>query len=601
LVEHSTVLKSLKELRSPSISDTIKLDIIKGIVDDFSYDGPFPDTSIWLDNDVFINKGYGKAPITIGVATFDGLDASGYPYNFFVSPTSSLPADSLTSKPIDLSDPTFDSIYLSFYYQPQGLGEKPEVGDSLVLEFKAPGDSTEWIHKWSQRGTTLAATDSSWGRVMIPVTDSIFLKKGFQFRFRNYATLSGNLDHWHIDYVYLNTQRKISDTVFNDISWVYQGVSLLQNYRVMPWNQYLPSELRTTVPNLIRNNDASTHNINYNYLIRNDNLLSTIGTFNGAANIYPFIQNNLFTDCDVPAGCIDKVDIPASAFPDILTEPTQFTLKHYYKKTIGDLVEKNDTLNVRQNFTNYFAYDDGTAESAVGLNVLNAQLAEQFVLNVGDTLQCVDIYFNPVVTNANLYAFSLNVWNDIGGKPGDLIYTSPWVLSPEYIKLGQNKFTRYPLETPLYLNPGVFYIGFTQKTDQFLNVGEDKNTNSQNKVFYKVSGGWNNSPFYGSLMMRPYLGLKADLIGIEELGSKKESSISVYPNPANDKLYVRLDLNSISQKISYTIIDLFGRTIVENTMNELEYIDISAIAEGVYFIRVLNGAESFTSKFVKVN
>ena len=603
LTKKSNQSKSLSELKSASIHDTIKLAPIKGILDDFSNDSPYPDTSIWLDNDVFINRTFGKAPISLGMATFDGLNADGYPYNFVVSNTSSASADSLTSKPIDLSPyGPKDSIYLSFFYQPQGLGDKPETADSLILEFKGPGKNDSiWSSIWDMQGSALAANDSSWHRVMIPITNTAFLKKGFQFRFRNYATLSGSLDDWHIDYVYLNNNRKISDTIFSDISWVYNGTSLLKNYQAMPWKQYLPSELRTNIPNLIRNNYANLQILTYHYKITNDTTLAIIDTFKGAVNIYPFNKDEKYTDCDTPLGCIDNVAINTNKFPAILTGPDQITIEHYYTKTLNDLIITNDTINVHQKFLNYYAYDDGTAESAISLSTLNSNLAEKYTLNVGDSLQCLDIYFNPIISNATLYAFSLNVWNDNGGKPGTVIFTSASPLTPEYNASGENKFTRYFFDAPLYLSAGTYYIGFTQITNQFLNVGEDKNINSQDKVFYNVGGGWNNSPFFGSLMMRPFFGAKSDLVGIENPTAKNDYTVSVYPNPANDKLFIKSNLDYPFQKISYTIVDLFGRTIFENILNISEYIDISSLADGVYFIRVTEDKNSSTAKFIKIN
>jgi hypothetical protein len=38
-------------------------------------------------------------------------------------------------------------------------------------------------------------------RYFLPISAAEFLMDGFRFRFRNYATLSGNADHWHVDYV----------------------------------------------------------------------------------------------------------------------------------------------------------------------------------------------------------------------------------------------------------------------------------------------------------------------------------------------------------------------------------------------------------------
>src|SRR3569832_395224 len=45
--------------------------------DDFSYDGIYPDPTLWTDSDVFINSSYADNPPTVGVATFDGIDKFG--------------------------------------------------------------------------------------------------------------------------------------------------------------------------------------------------------------------------------------------------------------------------------------------------------------------------------------------------------------------------------------------------------------------------------------------------------------------------------------------------------------------------------------------
>lgn len=603
LVRQSTQAKARGEEKAyASIYDTISLIPLKGILDDFSYDSPYPDTTIWLDQTAFINRGYGKAPFTIGVATFDGLNEKGYPYNFVVSNTSSLPADSLTSKPIDLNYVPGDSLYLSFFYQPQGIGEKPETADSLVLEFKAPGPDSisTWKHIWSESGRTLAVNDSSWGRVMIPITDTAFLKKGFQFRFRNYATLSGNLDHWHIDYVYLNTLRTVSDTIFSDVSWVYNGSPLLSNYTSMPWKQYKQSELRSNFSNLIRNNFNDTQNIHYYYEITDDVAVSTIGTFDGTVNILAYEANKVYTDCDIPLGCISSVPNSTGVFPNTLTEESQFTVKHFYEYINEDFIFENDTIVVVQEFSNYYAYDDGTAESAVGLSVLDAQLAEKYTLNVSDSLQAIDIYFNPIVDDATLYAFILTVWDDNGGEPGDEVYTSSSALTPIYNNAGQNSFARYLLEAPMLLAGSTYYFGFTQKTNQFLNVGQDKNINNQDKTFYNVGSGWNASPLYGSVMIHPVLGTAAGLVGVESHSIAKENRYSIYPNPVDDKLFIK-STSASATYIDYSIVDLFGRTILQSSVEISSFIDVSFFDEGVYFITFQGSDSAVTLKFIKIN
>ncbi|MEZ4916283.1 MAG: hypothetical protein R2836_04790 [Chitinophagales bacterium] len=55
----------------------------------------------------------------------------------------------MTSKPIDLSGLHNDSlVYLSFFVQAEGLGDMPNINDSLVLEFKNEYED-QWINVWS--------------------------------------------------------------------------------------------------------------------------------------------------------------------------------------------------------------------------------------------------------------------------------------------------------------------------------------------------------------------------------------------------------------------------------------------------------------------
>lgn len=575
--------------RTASITDTINLGT-KGILDDFSYEGPYPDTSLWLDDKVYINRGFAVAPVTIGAATFDGLDANGYPYDFTVSQTSTGQADYLTSKPINLSYPASDSIYFSFYYQPQGRGNAPESKDSLVLQFKI---ANGWKNVWAKSGTSLSPSDSSWTLVMVPITDPSFLIKGFQFRFKNYATLSGNLDHWSIDYVYLNRIRSKNDTNFEDVSFVYNTPSLLKNYSVMPWNHYGVSNMKTTYATTIRNNHTVTKNGSFFYNIYDASETQVNTTYSGGnVNIDPYITNKYL---NFPAFTSPALNYTIPA----LTNPTHYTIESIVNST-PDFNRKNDTIRHTQEFSNYYAYDDGTAEATFGMSTLNSMLAQRFTSTITDTLRCVDIYFNPVITNVTQYTFRLKVWSDNGGTPGTVIYTSDTVLSPFYNPTGPNQFARYYLKVPLILPASTFYVGFQQNTNQFLNIGVDKNTNTQDKIVYNVTGTWNNSPFAGSLMMHPVFGSASSFIGVNDI-VKEKNSVSVYPNPANDKLYIHVFSANEAEKIAYTIIDLFGRIVLENSITPSEYIDISTISDGVYFIRTVNGEQTATIKFIKTN
>ena len=126
-------------------------------------------TNIWIDKMAYHNYRYGVNPRSLGVATFDGLDQNGYPYQFGTNVTNY--GDFLTSKAIDLSNNVAgDSLYFSFLYQPEGLGDEPEVTDSLVLDFYAP-DLDQWYHMWSVSGSSVHPFKA----VHFPVLDVKFL------------------------------------------------------------------------------------------------------------------------------------------------------------------------------------------------------------------------------------------------------------------------------------------------------------------------------------------------------------------------------------------------------------------------------------------
>ena len=227
-------------------------------LDDFSYSSYFPNNLLWEDSAVFINRSYPINPVTIGVATFDGLDANGMAYDISAS-TQAARADSLTSRVIDLS--VVDSAYLLFYYQAEGLGDNPQPEDSLVLEFSIGVDTIGfpiWKHIWSVAGQTT----QEFQRVEVNIKGTNYLHASFRFRFRNYATLSGNYDHWHIDYVKVDTYSAGQIPELNDVSFVYENPQLLMRYREMPWVQYKENtagELRDTLDIVLRNNNAVSY------------------------------------------------------------------------------------------------------------------------------------------------------------------------------------------------------------------------------------------------------------------------------------------------------------------------------------------------------
>ncbi|MFW5820156.1 MAG: hypothetical protein ACOCWA_02615, partial [Bacteroidota bacterium] len=117
-----------KFLKKAGKTDTLELPFI----DDFSDSYVQPDPDLWSDMRAYINNTYSLQQVTAGIATLDAYDPKGAHY----PNASRFPyiADYLTSHPINLDYPLSDSIYISFFYQAQGLGEMPDKSDSLCLE-----------------------------------------------------------------------------------------------------------------------------------------------------------------------------------------------------------------------------------------------------------------------------------------------------------------------------------------------------------------------------------------------------------------------------------------------------------------------------------
>jgi hypothetical protein len=129
--------------RSTSASFEITEPLPLPFFDDFSQAWIYPEEDRWMEKQAYVNSNFGYRSANIGVATLDAIDdkgklhenASQFPFQ----------ADSLTSRPLRL-DSVFtafprnitigDSVYLSFYYQPQGRAKQaPEGPDSLILQF----------------------------------------------------------------------------------------------------------------------------------------------------------------------------------------------------------------------------------------------------------------------------------------------------------------------------------------------------------------------------------------------------------------------------------------------------------------------------------
>ena len=76
------------------------------------------------------------------------------------------------------------------------------------------------------------------------------------------------------------------------------------------------------------------------------------------------------------------------------------------------------------------------------------------------------------------------------------------------------------------------------------------------------------------------------------------STLTLFPNPANDDISVKLDYFTPSQEI--TITDVLGKTIYNQKLEGLTTtINTSSYEKGIYLFNLINGTEIITKKFIK--
>lgn len=558
--------------------------------DDFSNSSLTADTSYWSDAYAFINNTFPVDPVSNGVATLDALDEVGSIYENAVLDPNTFEADHLSSLPINLAYPVSDSIYLSFFYQPGGLCDLPEEGDSLMLDFYA-SDSSEWINVWRISGTEL----HPFKQVMIPIRNTRFLNNEFRFRFRNRASLPrnnetpdkrSNVDYWHVDYVRLDRNRTAADTILRDVAFNSPLSSIFKELTSVPWSHF-ESAYNTTLAPVVsaryRNNDSITRNVTRSLIIEEpiygESQIIGIPT---AQDILAFdervVDFSYTYDLDFDRGDSALIRLKAALRTDVFDPKV------------------NDTVIHDQVFRDYYSYDDGSAEAGYGLRgdgTDYGMVAIRYNSYEADLLGGVYIYFNQVYDSVNLkeYSFNLMVWDDNGGIPGTAIWDDPAIYKPQYTP-SYSGFVKFEFSEPVSVN-GPFYVGWRQYYPYILNMGLDLNNKPDSPLMYYNIGSWLSSEAPGVVLLRPYLYDPAT--NTRQEIKQELKALSIYPNPASDRIWFKLPGASGEEDIQVYLYDTSGRQLFHSVLRSNE-LDISGYTPGLYYIRVLINEESFYSK-----
>ncbi len=574
-------------VKKAAVVDTLELPFFE----DFSTTEIEPDPALWSDNTAFINNSYCVNPVTNGVATLDVLDFDGSIYpRATIYPTTFL-ADQLTSHPLKLAYPAGDSIYFSFMYQARGLGIEPVEEDSLLVDFYAPHDTT-WVNVWSTPGTGL----HPFMHAMIPVTDERFLAEGFRFRFRNRASLLRNsdqpdkvinTDHWHVDYVRLDRNRFVADTVLRDVAFSSPIGSVLQDLTSFPWAHFEEAYNTALDPAVVaryRNNDTITRNITRSLMIEEPLYNETFSPGNSTAQDLPAME--------------DTVVEFEYLYPLDFNRGDSAIIRFRASLRTDDFDPKiNDTVVYDQVFSDYYAYDDGTPEAGYGLRgqgTRNGSVALKYYAFKEDEIGGVDILFNQLYDSVNLgYYFKLIVWEDNEGIPGNIIWEDENDHTPAYTNTFPG-FIRFHFTQPVVVD-GTFYVGWRQYNEFMLMAGLDRNNKpSQDVLFYNYRGIWETSLAPGILMLRPFL--YDETTGEESPGTITEP-LHIYPNPAADQVFIHIPGEDPAVEYMLDLYDAAGRMVDRRAMLKGQ-MDVSHLPAGIYYMKVYSERTCYHAKML---
>ena len=548
---------------------------------------------------------------SLNVVVFDGTDFSGRPYNFSSNIAQGY-TDTLSSQPIDLGGlKQTDAVYLSYYFRREGLGEFPDKGDSIFVQFKNKDGG--WDKVWGTDSGKLDSLKLKPGFIFNTIAVSVnYLYRGFQFRFRTKGRQSGRFDNWFVDYVYLNKKRSQTDQYLEDAALVLPISPFLKRYSSMPLKQFLVNpakELADSVGTSLIYLVNSSKPIITRFTLQNDSTKSIVQrtTFvqkkpNGSLDSSFDTSGNIFFAKKIKPlpftidGSIKKL------------KSLSFTLKFFAQttdninKTVDVDRQLNDTISSKVILDNYYAYDDGSAEYAVYMNKPQGRVAVKFVLNKQDTLGGVKMNINPILANIDGQSFTIFVWKNDNGKPGTITYQQAF--KAQYAP-NRDQFIDFPFSKGVIIEDSIFYVGWMQISQTPIAVGLDRNNKRSDKIFVNTGQQWNNYTdfkddasliyFDGSLLLRPYTGAKAtkDLL----LATQKEvlEDWKIYPNPTDG--LVRWDTEEVKE---VQVFSISGSTVLQSFQVADKQINISSLPIGQYLIRLSNSKRSVVHKVLKL-
>ncbi|PCI96237.1 MAG: hypothetical protein COB15_11125 [Flavobacteriales bacterium] len=235
----------------------------------------------------------------------------------------------------------------------------------------------------------------------------------------------------------------------------------------------------------------------------------------------------------------------------------------------------------------HWAFSDGSINSLTNSNhtfPTNGNFS--VVLTINDSIsQCIDFFIdtvtvtgisNPLLCNAGYVIFpDTSIYNDV-----TVLNTSSGNNLSYLWDYGDGNSSSLQNPSHSYTSAGPFYLCLTIDDGNGCNDMYCDSIGKNGVVFNKTGG------FTINVISPVAIGIENERI--------LNSVINIYPNPTSNQLTIDTEL-----KLSeITIFDITGK-IIMTTNGNTNTINVTALSDGIYFIKIITEERTITKKFVK--
>lgn len=511
-----------------------------------------------------------RKPLSLGVALFDGVAASGAPYQ-----PGAYGSDTVNDA---LFSPWFhapNGAVVQFRLQQGGFGDPCEPQDSLVVHAWNSAD-TAWVRVGQVPG---GQPVDQWRAYAFQLPAAAASSGATRVRLGRKGAPSGAFDVFLVDY--LELRQGPADTSLQDPTWISPPSRVLNVYREVPWFHY---------NRLLLERDSLRAPYRRNGPVPFGGWQLNLGKLLWTDAVGSVLQSRL--NVPVVSNLIHNVPTPynlAINRPQLVpTGPFRWNLMYWFDgEAIGD--RSNDTVRVSIACENRYVVDDGSIERGYGVaQGLQPRWAQRFQFLQSDTLRGMDLQWIPAGPQGEGELFRLGVWSvDSAGFPGNALYVSDSLYEVAWNYAGQLG-RHYVLDTANLVVPREVFLGVVMETsnsDQGLPkavLGLDVHTEAT-KAFGEA-GSWFLSQLSGALAIRPFFrGNPLDLGSIE---AKLPAGLVVVPQPAGDWAHV------VGPGLRLEVVHVLGSVVMADVRVDASQpwnLDLRSLPSGLYLLRSDSG------------